>query len=341
MNRFAFVMIGLIVLLSAGWPARADEIRLINGDRLTGEIIRMEKGFLVVKTAYVEEIRIVWEQVACIASDRDLKLVMENGEVFMGRALCPEGGKIQITSPEIGQTAAIALADLKAINPSPPPPVISYKASITGGGNTTSGNTDTTAAYFSGSFQARSRRHRLTMGAKYNYGETDDELTARNALGRIKYDFFLTDKLYIYAQTLFERDDFQDLNLRSTLGLGLGYQIFDTKRISLLVEAGPSYFNEDYETAEDDHYASARESIGFEFQIVPDRIIFFHLHDLYYNLEESDSYYFRSEQGFRFLLFGNFFANAMVDYNYNRQPAPGRRNYDANTIFGLTYERAF
>jgi putative salt-induced outer membrane protein YdiY len=341
MYRLVFVIIGLIALISAAWSARADEIHLLNGDRLTGEIIRMEKGSLVVKTAYAEEILIVWEQVACIASDKDLKLVMENGEVFMGRALCPEGGKIQITSPEIGQTAAIVLADLEAINPSPPPPVISYKASITGGGNTTSGNTDTTAAYFSGLFQARSRRHRLTMGGKYNYGETDGELTARNALGTVKYDFFLTDKLYSYAHTLFERDDFQDLNLRSTLGLGLGYQIFDTKRTSLFVEAGVSYFNEDYDVAEDDHYTSARESMGFEFQIVPERIRFFHLHELYYSLEESDSYYLRSEQGFRFLLFRNFFANVQVDYNYNRQPAPGRRNYDANTIFGLTYERTF
>jgi len=341
MNRPILVVIGLIALLSAGWPARADEIHLVNGDRLTGEIIRMEKGFLDIKTAYAEKVRVIWEQVVCVASDRDLKLVMENGEVFIGRALCPEGGKIQITSPEIGQTADLPLADLKAINPSPPPPAISYNASLTGGGNATSGNTDTTTAYFSGAFQARSRRHRFTMGGKYNYGETDDEITARNALGTVKYDFFLTDRLYTYAHTLFERDDFQDLNLRSTLGLGLGYQIFDTKRTSLFVEAGVSYFNEDYDVIQDNHYASARESVGLNFQVVPERIRFFHLHELYYSLEESDSYYFRSEQGFRFLLFHNFFATIQVDYNFNRQPVPGRKNYDANTIFGLTYEHTF
>ncbi|NIO22132.1 MAG: DUF481 domain-containing protein, partial [Candidatus Aenigmarchaeota archaeon] len=98
---------------------------------------------------------------------------------------------------------------------------------------------------------ARSKRQRFTVGGRYNYGETDGEITTRNALGRLKYDFFVWKRLYTYAQARFERDDFQDLNFRSTMGFGVGYQIFDTERTSLFAEVGVSYFNEDFMEAED------------------------------------------------------------------------------------------
>ena len=81
--------------------------------------------------------------------------------------------------------------------------------------------------------------------------------------------------------------------------------------------------------------------MGLNFQVVPEQITFFHLHEFYYSLEESDSYYFWSEQGLRFRLLGNFFANFEVDYSYNRQPAPGKRNADTAFIASLGYAFSF
>ncbi len=322
-------------------PAVADEVRLTNGDRLTGEILRMENGSLTLKTTYAGEVQLSWKDVACFTSEKDLTFRLKNNEVLMGRAICPRDGSIQIVGVKVRESAEIPLDELDAINPSPPPPAITYDGSVAGGGSVTDGNTDDTVAYVSAGFQARSKRHRFTLGGKYNYGETDGEITTRNALGRIKYDFFVKEQLYTYAQALFESDDFQDLNLRSAMGAGLGYQILDTERARLFIEGGVSYFNEDFETAEDDSYATARESVGFNYALVPDRVKFFHLHELYWSLEDSDEYYFRAEQGLRFTLFRNFFASFEVDYRYDRQPAPGRKNADILYIASLGYEFSF
>lgn len=167
-------------------------------------------------------------------------------------------------------------------------------------------------------------------------------MTARNAAGSFKYDFFLTKKLFSYAQSLFERDDMQYLTLRSTLGLGLGYQILDSERASLFAEAGVSYFNEDYAETKDEQYTAARWSVGLGYEIVPERVKFFHLHEGYYSLEESGSYYIRSEQGVRLPLAAHFLANfQMVDYSYNSKPAPGKQESDTAYIFGLGYEFKF
>jgi len=331
----------LIFVLSWTWPVLADEVHLANGDRLTGEVVRMEKGSLLLKTTYAGEVQLKWQEVVCITSEGELTFRLQNGEVWIGRADCPASGRIQIVGERIGESAELPLLEIEAINPSPPSPAVTYRGDITGGGTVARGNTDEAAAYLSAFFEARSSRHRFTLRGRYNYGETDGEITARNALGRIKYDFFVREKLYSYAQARFERDDFQDLNLRSTMGLGLGYQILDTKRRSLFFEAGVSYFNEDFMEAEDKSYASARESVGFEVDIVRDRIKFFHLHEFYYSLKESKSYFISSEQGFRFPLFRNFFANIQLDFSYNSKPAPGRKKADTRYIGSLGYEFTF
>ncbi|NIQ37003.1 MAG: DUF481 domain-containing protein [Proteobacteria bacterium] len=332
---------GFIFLFFLTTTVLADEVRLRNGDRITGQIVRMEKSFLTLKTSYAGDVRINWEEVVCVSSDWEHTFSLRNTEILIGRAACAGDGKIQIVGVTIGESTEMSLDELEAINPSPPPPAITYKGSVAGGGSKTRGNTDDAVAYLSGDFEARSRRHRFTVGGRYNYGETGGEITTRNALGRIKYDFFVTQRLYTYAQALFESDDFQDIKLRSAMGAGLGYQIFDTERTSLFFEGGVSYFNKDFEKAEDESYASGRESIGFNYAIVPDRVKFFHLHEFYWSLEDSDEYYFRAEQGLRFILFRNFFASFGADYSYDRQPALGRKNSDTLYTASLGYEFSF
>ena len=343
MTKRVLILSWVVLFLLLSWvlPVLADEVHLANGDRLTGEIVRMEKGSLHLKTTYAGEVELKWQEVVCITSERELTFQLQNGEIWIGRANCPASGRIQIVGERIGESAELSLEEIEAINPSPPPPSVTYRGNMSGGGTITKGNTDEAAAYLSAGFEARSKRHRFTLGGKYNYGETDGEITTRNALGRIKYDFFVWKRLYTLAQARFERDDFQDLNLRSTMGLGLGYQIIDTKRTSLFAEAGVSYFNEDFMEAEDKSHASARESMGFEVDIVRDRIKFFHLHEFYYSLKESKSYFISSEQGFRLLLFRNFFAKFQVDFSYNSQPAPEREKADFSYIGSLGYEFDF
>jgi len=324
------------ILLSVS-SARADEVRLVNGDRLTGDIISLENQTLLLKTTYAGDIRINWSKVACIVSPKKLAFVLKTDEVLTGQTDCPSDGVIQIKAETTGTTLQIPLADLQAVN-RPPAPAVTYKGSIVAGGSRTDGNTDSRALNTSAQLVVRSKRERLTLAAAYNYGKTDETLTARNATGSIKYDFFMTKKLYTYAQTLFERDDLQDLRLRNAFGLGMGYQFFDSERMSLAAEAGPSYYQEDFRQAEDQNYSTGRWSIAFQHDIIPKRLKFFHLHEGYVSLEKSNAYYFRSEQGFRIPVAKNFFANFQVNYNYNSQPTPGKRKDDTTYIFGLAYD---
>lgn len=336
MNRFYTLLVGCIVacLLFSLTPVHSGEIVLKNGDRMTGRLVKLEEGKLTLATDYAGDIQVEWAKVSCFSTDREHEFGLSDSTVVRGKARCIGEGLIEIGQDDAEGYRRLALSDLAAVNP---PPKVRYKGNLTAGGSASTGNTESRALYGAGRLEVRSEKKRVTVSAKGNYAESEDTLTASNASGSGKYDYFLTEKLFAYAQTLLEQDRLQDLDLRSTLGAGLGYQFFETSRFGLYAEAGASYVKEDYDDAENRDYAAGRWSVGFDWQIVPDHVDFFHLHEGYVSLEDTEDFYFRSEQGLRVALIGNFYCNIQVNYDYKNRPAPGKEEDDLRYLLGLGY----
>lgn len=315
--------------------AIADEIRMKNGDRLTGEIVRMEKELLIFRSAYAEEkLGISWKEVDCISSDRNLPMEFKDNEFLIGRISCPESGQIQIESTLLGKSTPTSLNQLQSVNPS------TYSGLFNLGGILNSGNTDTRALNVATRFQVRTRKHRFTVDVKHNYAEANGVATARNSSASLKYDFFAREKVYTYAQSLTEQDTFANLNLRNTEGLGMGYQFVDTRQLSLFAEAGISYFNEDVMVGVDKRSAAGRWAVGLDWEVGPKRIKLFHHQEGYYS-GSGNSAFLRTEQGFRIPLLDSVSANFEVDYRFNKFPEAGKKKSDLNVILGLTYEYAY
>jgi putative salt-induced outer membrane protein YdiY len=316
-------------------PAAADELRMKNGDRLTGEIVRMEKDLIIFKAGYAEEkISISWQDVDCIASDRPHSAEFSDHEFLIGKISCPESGKVQVESPVLGKSVPMPLKQLQAVNPS------TYSGLLNLGGNFSSGNTDLAALNLSTRFQVKTHKHRFTVDAKYNYGEANGDTTARNTSGSLKYDFFTTEKVYSYAQSLTEQDTLANLNLRNTEGLGMGYQFFDTRFISLYAETGISFFNEDVIVGEDKRDAALRWAAGLEWEAIRKRLKLFHRQEGYVSFN-AGSVVLRTEQGFRIPLIDSLAANFEVDYRFNSAPEADKKRSDLNLILGFSYEYAY
>ncbi len=313
----------------------ADEVRMKNGDHLTGEIVRMENELLIFRSAYVgEALGIAWLEVDCINTERALPAEFKDSEFLIGRISCPESGNIQIEGELLGKSVPIPMEQLLSVNPS------TYSGFFNLGGSLNSGNSDTQTLNVATRFKVRTRKHRFTVDAKYNHGEANGETTARNSSGSLKYDFFAREKVYSYAQSLTEQDTFANLNLRNTEGLGIGYQFHDTRQLSLFTEAGLSYFNEDVKLGEDKRNVAGRWATGFDWVTGPKRIKVFHRQEGYY-IAHSRSVTLRAEQGIRIPLFDSISGNVEVDYRYNKLPEVGKKKSDLSMIIGLTYQYAY
>jgi putative salt-induced outer membrane protein YdiY len=322
------------LLLCWASPVWSDDVSLKNGDRLTGEVVKMQEETLILKTTYGGEIKIAWKEIQGLISTNPLRLQLRDGSVLRGRVSSPAPNQAIVTGEPFGSSAAMSLSDIQAINP--PPPVV-YTGALNFGGNITAGNTQTTALNASVRFTARAKRQRFGLEAKYNYGEVDGKISARNSLLGLNYDFFVTKKVYPTVFILFEQDTFQDLSLRSTAGAGIGYQFLDTVRTKLSGDLGMAYANENFRTQPDTGTASGRWSVTLNHEFIPDRLIFFHHHEGFYDVKAPNAYRIRADQGVRLPIYKGLSLNLEFNMRYNSNPAPGRKTTDQAYIIGISY----
>ncbi len=328
---------------AAGEP---DVVTFKDGTVLKGEIVSMTEGSLTIKTAVSGEVKAKWEEVAGIKSSKPIRLVFRDGTELHG-AVEPGGdGALQVTSPFLAEAATIQLDAVSAVNP-PKKKAVTYKGNVNAGFSASDGNTRTKSGSLLAGFEARSERQRLTIGGSYHYSEDEGAVTERNSRGRMKYDFFPTDRLYVFSSAFLEYDKFQDLDLRTALSVGPGYQFIDSgdfespyfSKLEFSGEAGVAYFNENFNRAPDNEYVSGRWAAKLDWPITPTGITFFHFHEGYPGFEEADDIYVSTEQGLRFAVWGELQSTVQVNWRWDNTPAPGNKR--ADTLFLLTLGYAF
>jgi putative salt-induced outer membrane protein YdiY len=89
-------------------------------------------------------------------------------------------------------------------------------------------------------------------------------------------------------------DKFQDIDLRTIVGPGMGYQIWDDPVKSLAFEAGASYFSDNMQNGEDSDYIAARLGLNFRYAFCK-FIVFSDRLDYYPSLENFSTYTLRNE----------------------------------------------
>jgi hypothetical protein len=72
---------------------------------------------------------------------------------------------------------------------------------------------------------------------------------------------------------------------------------------------------------------------------VPDRVQLFHNHDGYFGVTGDDNLFFRTQNGARVGLAAGFVTTLQLDLDYDKSPAPGRKNTDRT--FALTFGYRF
>lgn len=333
----AVLLTGMTVCFWSGGVA-ADEIWLKNGDHLSGKLVGMDEGSLIFNTDYAGDITIKWQEVKNIKTDSPVKLML-GGETAIEGLIAPgENGSVTVTSPALKAPVSVELAQLGVINPKPPAPPVKTTARINAGASFTDGNTQTENIYGDGELVARSVKNRFTLGALYKRSKDNDVTTADSLLGYMKYDYFLSQKWYLYAALAGEKDEFKDLNLRSTAGAGAGYQFFETETGKLSLDAGISYVNDDYIEADDKGYAAGRWGVNFEYFLLKKALQFFHYHTGLQSFENSKDLLIYSQTGLRIPLYKNLNSTIQFNYDYDNDPSPGRDRGDSALIFTLGYQ---
>ncbi len=314
----------------------ADEVVLRNGDRVNGEIVHLKAGKLLVRTEYAGDVRIGWSRVATLSTEAPVYVLLDEANRVQAVLGQSESGSATLSGGDWLDTGPLPLERISGMTRTPEPPVrVSGRINV--GASTTSGNTETEKLHADAEVVARSVKNRFTIGGAINKAEDRDVQTESNWIAYLKYDHFINKKWYAYSNADMESDEFKDINLRTTLGVGTGYQFFETQVTNLSVEAGVNYVNTDFDVAVDENYPAGRLALNFDHYLFGSRTQFFHRNEGFFALDGSDNLFVRTQTGLRWPVIERLSATAQYNLDWDDNPAAGRASTDRAVLFTLGY----
>jgi putative salt-induced outer membrane protein YdiY len=306
----------------------SDEVFMKNGDHLTGTVKATKDRKLILKTSYSGEIGIALADIQRVVTDKPVSVTLDDESKLTGILSSPDGAEMRIAADVDQEAQTVSMANITAIA-IPEIPGVKIKGSSNVGLDMNRGNTDQDTYHLDAESIFRWPDDRVTLDGSGDLEKSNGEKTKQQATLGGKYDHFMNKQWYLYSGLGFEHDKFADLTLRTTLSAGSGYQIYETDRTNLSIEAGPAYIWEDYDKSEDQDYAAAHWGLRFDHYLVEAwKLQVFHKHTLDWNVEEASAYLFKSATGLRIPIFDSLQATVQVNYDRNNNPAAGAKKDD-------------
>ncbi len=321
----------------------ADTIQTKDGSVIVGEVIHLDQGKVTIKTQFAGELTIPWDQVASIETEQTKPIHLSDGSVIVGTVSKTDTDALEVKRETSQTVFSVNAADIAAIDPPPPPAPptptpIQWHGSIVGSLSITEGNTDTKGAGVSADLNRRRDDDRITLKGGYYYTENDSDATRDDQFLSGKYDYFFTKKLFGYLNSRLDRDEIKDLRLRSTGGLGLGYQWIETEIYNFFGEGGLSYVNEDFKLDVDDEtYAAGRAAYHFDWWLIKDLLQFNHNTEFLLGFEDTEDWLAISDGSLMWKWTDRWSFNAGVRFEYDNTPATGRKSADWKYNVGVGY----
>ena len=316
----------------AAASARADEVRLKNGDRLTGTITEASGGKLKMTTPAAGDVTVDMAQVETFATDAPVEFRLKDGTVLRERARASDASGAVSTGGETD----LDLSAVKTINARP----ARWTGAVTAGGLVTRGNSNTES--FNLSIEAGLRREddRISANAGYIYSRQADpdgpgkETTADNWFAAGKYDRFFSEKVYGFAALRVEHDTIADLDLRLTPSVGVGYQWVETPDFNFATEAGLAWIYEEYGDGGSDNHIAARLAYHVDRKF-NEKVALAHNLEYLPSLEDTGDYNVNADAGVRVTLTKTMFAELKAEWRHDATPAPDAHNNDLRYILGV------
>ncbi len=333
---FLVIFFVLTSLRATTTAAMADEIRLRNGDRLTGELVKMEEGQLSFKTSYAGEVTVTWSEIAEIRTEASIYVLLSDDTSISGIATATDEGKLKIDTEKVARPATMDLGQVKLIGRKPRP-AIRVSGNVNAGLDVQRGNTDTDTYYADATVVVRTDKDRGTFFGRYDREKAEGIDTVNKWLTYLDYNRFLSERLFAFGNATFESDEFKDLNLRSTLSAGVGYQVFDTPKRNLDVKGGLAYVDEDYDIGEDNSYPAFTWGLDYDEWFFDKIMQFFHHHQGFIGLGDPNKTVIRTRTGLRFPLPKGFSTTLQYNWDWDNQPAPGTDRVDTRALVLIGY----
>jgi small nuclear ribonucleoprotein (snRNP)-like protein len=331
--------------------ARADQIVLKNGDRVTGSIVKKDGKNLTIKSDQFGVITTSWDQVESIKTDKPVNVVLQDGRTAQG-ALSTSDGRVAVATP--AATLSVTPAEITTIRDEGEQKAYerlqhpSWAALWAGTGTVglagTSGNAET-LTYTTGFTAARETSNDKTSlyfntikaSALVNGRNAD---TAKAVRGGVAYNHNVTPRLFATGFNDYEYDKFQNLDLRFVAGGGIGFHAMKTERSQLDLLGGADFNHSSYSTPLTQNSAEAFWGDGYSLKVNTATSLVQSFR-MFNDLTNTGSYRVNFDIGASTKISKWLNWNVSLSDRYLNHPAPGRKTNDFlyTTGFGIAFAR--
>jgi hypothetical protein len=339
--RFATVLLAVAIACGLSTPAfaqpRTDVITLANGDRITGEVIRLERGRLEFKTDDAGTLYLEWDKLQSVVANRLVEVVVTDGRRFLGTLGQTDVRAIAVVATE--GTERLLMAQVTTITPIGTSFWRKLDGSFDAGFSYTKSsdiaqlNVQSDTVYRRPGFQAR-----LTASATQVIDLEDDSRDDR-AYVEMSYVRYRWQRWFVTVTGRFETNESLGLDLRSQVGGAIGPRLVNSNRAQVGLGVG-AVVNEERGT-------DVGKTENFEGLVVfrgsyftydrPKTNLDLNL-QLYPSFSDTGRYRLQLDASAKRELWADFFVSASLYYSYdNRPPNPDADKSDVGVVMSIVW----
>jgi hypothetical protein len=236
--RHHLAAVALVLALSADTQAqgRTDIVTLANGDRITGEIIQLERGRLEFKTDDAGTLYLEWDKLSSLVALRLCEIVTEDGTQYLGTlgraparsiAVVTPGGEFPLQMSLVTRITPIGTSFWRKIDGS-----IDAGFSYTRSSGVAQLNLNSDSVY-----RRPASQFRTALSLTATEKDDDDGRDDRGSL-EISWLKYPWKRWFVTAAGRFETNESLGLTLRSQVGGAAGPRLVNSNRAQLAVGAG-------------------------------------------------------------------------------------------------------
>jgi hypothetical protein len=236
------VALGLSVASAAGAQGRTDVVSLANGDRITGEVVQLDRGRLEFKTDDAGTLYFEWDKLVSIVTKRHVEVVTADGRRFFGSlgaatsrslVVVATEGMVTLQMPEVTIIRTVGGSFWGQLDGSID---LGYNYTRSSGVAQFNLNSDTV-------FRKPASQARLNASATLTQADGEDERDDRGSI-EASYLKFPWQEVFIATAGRFETNESIGIVLRSQIGAAIGPRLVNSNRAQLSIGGGLAFNDE-------------------------------------------------------------------------------------------------
>jgi hypothetical protein len=344
--RFAASFVWLVPGLGLYSPTlhardKVDVITVNTGDRITGEIVKLEYGYLTVSTDYMSKVQIEWPDVVAVQSKQGFVIEDLLGDVYYGSLSTDGSGTVTIAPPGGEGARQLPVRQFARVSPSETAFIQRLNGSFSVGYDYAK---STDISTFNGNFNTTYRGDSVVWNFGFEFNSTKDPVQGtldRDNLS-FNYRWLREHGTFWTGLSSLERNEATGIEARLALGGGLGKYLRQTSQSEIAALVGVGAIRE-WATGEEDSQDSLEGILGVEWRIfdfATPKATLTAQGVVYPSITESGRYRTDVSVSLRRELIPDFYLDLSFYHTYDQQPpdpTAEKSDYGVTTSLGYSF----